>query len=121
VAAAVAICLIPFSIYEVFRPSEVVEPVYLRAVRGLPGNSGSVGRPLMLNLDLSALPRHESLGVELVDKDGHLIWRRSIRARAADALPVKSPALPSGLYYVRAYSPSKALLREYELRIGRNQ
>jgi CheY-like chemotaxis protein len=122
VAAAVAICLIPFGIYEVSRPSVAMDTVNLRTWRGLAGSAAAkAGKALVLNLNLTGIPRHDSYRIELVDREGRLIWQQVIPATSSEILQAKSAALRSGLYYIRAHASPEGLLREYELRIGENQ
>jgi CheY-like chemotaxis protein len=115
VAAAIVLSLVSLNLLQ--RVTQNPEPVNLRAVRGVPGNAAEAGKPLVLNLDLSALPKRDSYRIELVGMDGNIVWREVVSAPSSDTLSARCPALLSGIYFVRVYSPPEALLREYELRI----
>ena len=98
-----------------------MDTVNLRTWRGLAGSTvAKAGRSLVLNLNLTGIPRHDSYRIELVDNDGRLIWQQVIPATSTEVLQAKSAALRSGLYYIRAHAFPEGLLREYELRIGEN-
>jgi hypothetical protein len=89
--------------------------VNLEATRG-PGIDARApaGRPLVLNLDLSGLSALPSYRVETVDRLGKVVWQGSVApqdSKAAASLPGVSP----GVYFVRVYTPSGELLREYGL------
>jgi predicted anti-sigma-YlaC factor YlaD len=86
--------------------------VSLAATRGVGIEAQApAGVPLALKLDLTGLPASASYRVEMVDRLGKPVW-----AGAFPGPPAK--ASPAGIYFVRLYSPSGDLLREYGLEIG---
>ena len=68
------------------------------------------GRPLVLRLDVTGLPVWPSYRLEMVDRIGNRVWQG---ATPGASVP---PARP-GVYFVRVYSPSGELLREYGLEV----
>jgi hypothetical protein len=122
VAAGVVLALIPLGLLRIKPLWEKAQMVQLRTWRGPAGNTAEkAGRSLVLNQNLMGIPRHDSYRIELVDREGRLIWQQVIPATGTEVLQAKSAALRSGLYYVRAHAAPEGLLREYELRIGENQ
>ncbi|MBZ5620902.1 MAG: hypothetical protein LAQ69_19555 [Acidobacteriia bacterium] len=74
------------------------------------------GRPLTLQLDLAGLPPESSFGLEMVDRFGRQVWQGTVvshDSKAAASVPQRA----GGIYFVRVYAPSGALLREYGLEI----
>ena len=86
--------------------------VALAATRG-PGINAEApsGVPLALHLDLSGLPSGSSYRLEMVDQTGKQVWTGTFPG------PPANPS-PAGLYFVRLYSPSGHLLREYGLALA---
>lgn len=100
-------------------PGAAPEPVAVRleAARGHMAvhAAAPAGRPLELAMDLTELPAHPGYRIEVVDERGRRVWdgTASVRGgRLAAAVPAR---FPRGRYYVRLYSPSSELLREYGL------
>ena len=84
------------------------------------GAVAKAGHSLILKLNLTGIPRHDSYRIELVDQRGQVIWQQVIPAPNAEVLQARSAALHSGIFFVRAYASPEGLLREYELDIGEN-
>ncbi len=75
------------------------------------------GRRIDLSLDITGLPSFPAYTVEVVEEGGRV---RS-KSNAAEAQARVRTSLPgdfhSGTYFIRLYSPSRELLREYALHI----
>lgn len=85
--------------------------VKLVAMRGAgPGSQAPAGRRLQVQADLSGLPAAANR-LELVDREGHTVWKGAAPMGVV-------PALPPGVYFMRAYSDSGRLLREYGLDVA---
>ena len=85
----------------------------LEANRGAEIRHAPAGRPLILNLETTGLPPYASYGVETVSAAGRVEMHSQASAEKLIA------SLPNGLrpgnYFIRVYSPSHELLREYGL------
>lgn len=74
------------------------------------------GRALTLQLELAGLRSEPFFRLEVVDRLGKRVWQ-------GDAVPTNAtaaasvPQMARGIYYVRAYSPSGELLREFGLEV----
>ena len=90
-------------------------PVSLQALRG-PAVSADApaGKTLLLAPDVSGLPEFASIRVEIVTAAGKPVWTG--RASGSQPKP-EAPPLGSGQYYVRLYSVSGELLREFGLSV----
>lgn len=89
--------------------------VSLVATRGdATGASAPSGRPLSLTPDLTGLPAASSYRLEIVDAEGRRTWQGSFGPEHAT---LAVPAHRKGLHFVRIYSSSGELLREYGLDI----
>jgi hypothetical protein len=116
-AAAMVSALVPLSVYQVRRrPLETPVTVNLRAMRGLAAETEAAGKPLVLELDVSGLPRYDAYRIDLVNEKGLVLWGKAVRVQGSE-VRTQSPALPLGLFFVRVYSPPGELLREYSLRV----
>lgn len=98
--------------------------VMLATLRGAdPGGTAHVSakHPLDLTLDSSQLPSAgggPAYALEIVDASGGTQWRGSSRWAGGGLLRARVPRLlPPGLYWVRLYSESGNLIREYGLRL----
>ncbi len=91
--------------------------ILLQTTRGADGVSQTApaGAPLTLVLDLTDLPQFPSYEVEVVDSVGHPMARSQATPHAGRLEKALDKPLPSGAYYVRLYSPTRELLREYAL------
>jgi len=69
------------------------------------------GTPLTMQLDVTGLPGAAAYKVEMVDRAGKQVWSGTFPG--ANVKPI-----PAGTYFVRLYSPTGELLREYGIEIG---
>ena len=76
------------------------------------------GKPLTLKMDLAELPAAPGYHAEVVDQTGRRLWEGAAAIRAGRAAVDISKPLPAGRYYVRLYSASSELLREYGLEVN---
>ncbi len=115
-AAALVLVCFSFSLYRL-RGKADIRPrvVNLQAMRGAVAHA-EVSGPLLLNLELYPIARHNSYQVELVDGLGRVIWRRAVVPKGG-GIQVATAPLPPGIYFVRLYALGEELLREYELLI----
>jgi len=99
------------------RPEAAPLAVVLQASRGAGGAAQApAGIRLALQPDLSGIPASGRYFLEIVDTAGTALWQGTIAAQAPRAVtPPRSP----GTYFVRVYSPSHELLREFGLEVGR--
>ena len=72
------------------------------------------GRALVLNLELAGLPAQPSYRVETVDRLGRVVWQGTVPSEDSKAVALL-PGMPAGIYFVRVYTASGELLREYGL------
>ena len=97
------------------RPSQMAPAlaVRLEAIRGAQaGSQAPAGRPLVFQPDLHGLPPASSYALVLLDRDGRKIWQGS-------TIDPTHPGLSAGQYFLRVYSNSGELLREYGLEIAK--
>jgi hypothetical protein len=92
--------------------------VALKATRGaaVPAKAPP-GRALALALDLEGLPEFVAYRVSAVDSLGKPVWRGTAQRKDLHASATLH-GTPAGTYFVRLYSPSGELLREYGLVIA---
>ena len=91
--------------------------VTLSAMRGANINAGApAGRPLDLHLDAAEVAASPAYRVEIVGSGGAHIWSGSADLHGSEA-EAHTPPQKSGSYYVRLYSQSGILLREYALTV----
>ena len=89
--------------------------VNLQATRGV-GAEAPPRRPLTLALDLTGLPQLPSYRVEMVDATGNRVWQGMVAADNAKAT-AQVPPKNRGAYFVRVYTPSGEILREFGLEV----
>lgn len=94
------------------QPAFAVNLTALRANNMLAAPSG---RALELHPDLTGLPAAGSYDIDVVSQTGSEVWRGHL---APPHTAVVVPGQPIGTYFVRVYSPTRELLREYGLQIG---
>jgi hypothetical protein len=85
--------------------------VELTSVRGAVQGPAPAGRPLLLKLDLTGLSDGQPFAGEVVDASGSRVAKFPIGA------PALMKPLPSGGYFVRIYTASGELIREYALTV----
>jgi hypothetical protein len=91
--------------------------VQLTAIRGTaPGGTAPAGRGLALTPDLIGIATPGPYRLEIVDERGAAKWQGAYDPAAG---PVKVPAQRAGAHFVRIYSNSGELLREYGLDVRR--
>jgi hypothetical protein len=97
------------------RDSGAVAAVVLQSTRGesTPGQVPA-NRPMRLQPDLSGLPPFDTYVLQMVNASGATIWEGNFHP-GAGALVAGQKA---GSYFVRLYSPSRQLLREYPVRLN---
>jgi hypothetical protein len=89
--------------------------VLLESTRGAAGGPPApASRPLILLLDVAGVPGSPSYHVEVVDRTGAGVSNSAAR-RSGDQIAFRTGPLSQGRYWVRVYSPSRELLREYGL------
>jgi hypothetical protein len=91
--------------------------VQLTAVRGtVPGGSVPAGRGMALTPDLIGIANPGPYRLEIVDERGAVNWQGAYNPAAG---PANVPAQRAGTHFVRVYSTSGELLREYGLDVQR--
>ena len=91
--------------------------VLLESTRGAAGGvPAPASRPLMLLLDVAGVPGSPSYHVEVVDRAGAGVSNSAAR-RSGDQIAFRTGPLSAGRYWVRVYSSSRELLREYGLEV----
>lgn len=93
--------------------------IALETTRGdAASNRAPHGRPLILNLDVTQLAGFPHYLLQIVNSSGAAVWNAQVRPDSGGKITQATKRdLASGVYYVRIYSPSKALLREFALQI----
>jgi len=91
--------------------------IYLDANRGAEVRHAASGRPLELTLDTTALSRYPVYRAETVDVTGNIRAQSDTTAAEGKVKVSLSQGLTPGSYFVRLYSPSHELLREYGLMV----
>ncbi len=97
-----------------------VATIRLIALRGGEGDVAHApsGRPLELVFGRTDLDGDLSYRAEVVDASGRQMWSGNVRI-AEQSLSIRvDGALRAGVYWVRLYSSSGQLLREFGLRVG---
>lgn len=101
-------------------PPRLAAAVPLSAFRGGVASGmtdAPAGRPLNLNVDVTDLPTADRFRLEVVGARGQGVWSGDLpqaRNQVSGYLP---KGLPAGAYWVRLYSSSGDLLREFGLGI----
>ena len=101
------------------RPDQTGEPfaLVLEARRGSGMQHAPAGRRLELSLDTQGLPSFPSYPLEVVDESGQQQYESRVTAEQSAARASLRAGLRRGTYFIRLYSPSRELLREYGLQI----
>jgi hypothetical protein len=122
-AAAVLLVLAGASVFWRMQPPVAMAPIATVKLIALRGGEGDVvrapsGRPLELVFNRGDLATDISYRAEVVNSSGRQMWSGSVRiADQSLSIRVGDP-LPSGAYWVRIYSSSEQLLREFGLSVG---
>lgn len=123
-AGSLALLVLAFLVGRVWnvRPGGELTPatVVLQLARG--PESGGVSeapaaRPLTLEADVTQLPEAAAYGVEVVDTANKRMFYTEAKASQGKLRVSISRTLDPGSYYVRLYSPSEELLREFGLQV----
>ena len=91
--------------------------VTLQATRGPAGATAPAGRPLILTIDLSELRPLDSYRLEIVDSRGARVHEATLTPQNGNLTATVPARLAPGPHWVRLYTPSGDLLREFSLRI----
>jgi hypothetical protein len=96
-----------------------VEPfaIVLETSRGSGMQHAPAGRRLELNLDTQGLPSFSGYALEVVDESARLQYQSDVKAEQSAVRASLPAGLRRGTYFIRLYSPSRELLREYGLQI----
>jgi hypothetical protein len=86
--------------------------ITLEVTRGESVASVPAGKPLLLQPGLEGLPRFAQYRLEVVDQSGHSVRQAKLQTGSSVA-GTSIPGITVGVYFVRVYSPSGELLREY--------
>jgi len=120
VLAALAVVLVAGAVGLRVTNRQTAAPAFvvgLEATRGAPIEARApAGRPLALQLDLAGLRAEPSYQVEMVDGQGNQVWKGTVAAQESKATAAV-PKTSAGPYFVRVYTVSGELLREYGLEI----
>jgi anti-sigma factor RsiW len=117
VMALGAVVLIGLSVRVWMSPAESSRPLalFLETTRGTEIRHAPARRPLELSLDRTGLALYPSYQVETVDAMGRVQALGAARASEGKVTASLAKGLRPGNYFVRLYSPSRELLREYGL------
>ena len=117
--AAMVVCVLALAPSLLTRPSATPAfAVVLEAARGVEGVAESrvpANSPLLLAIDLSEFPAHDSYKVEVVDATGRPELELTLAPANGRLVANTGRALGAGRHWVRLYSSSEPrnLLREY--------
>lgn len=121
VVALAAAVLIVAAILWPRDPAISAATVELIALRGgaTPMAQARAGAELDLKVDLTGLPTLSAYRIEIVNADGRLAWTATAAPGGERILITHVPKrLAQGIYWVRLYSESGELLREFGLKLG---
>lgn len=117
--ALVALALVGLAVRLSLRPQALSPPfaLVLATSRGSELQHAPAQRPLDLSLDITALPAFPTYQLETVDASGSVQVRSSVKASDGRVKTFVAKGLGPGTYFIRLYSPTRELLREYGLQI----
>jgi anti-sigma factor RsiW len=117
--ALMALALVGLAVRLSLRPPPLAEPfaIVLETSRGAPAQHAPARRPLELSLDITALPVYPTYQLETVDASGQVQAQSSATASQNRVKTSLAKGLSSGNYFIRLYSPTRELLREYGLQV----
>ena len=97
-----------------------VATIRLIALRGGEGDVASApsGRPLELVFGRTDLAADLAYRAQVVDASGHQIWDGNVRIADQSLSILLDGPLRAGTYWVRLYTSTRQLLREFGLRVG---
>jgi hypothetical protein len=112
-----AVAVIGLSLRVWMSPPESSRPLalLLETTRGSEVRHAPARRPLELNLDTKALAVYLTYQVETVDEMGKVQAQFPVQASEGKVRASLANGLRPGNYFIRLYSPSHELLREYGL------
>jgi hypothetical protein len=101
------------------RPAALSPPfaLVLETSRGAELQHAPARRPLDLSLDITALPAFPTYQLETVNANGNIQALSSATASEGRVKASIAKGLRPGSYFIRLYSPSRELLREYGLQV----
>jgi hypothetical protein len=101
-------------------PAISASTVELIALRGgaIPMAKAHAGAELDLKIDLTGLPVLPAYRIEIVTASGRAAWSATVAAGERTLIAHVPKRLPQGIYWVRLYSESGELLREFGLKLG---
>ncbi len=94
--------------------------VALSSSRGLDATADTrapAGRPLLLSIDLTELPQLAAYRLQVVDNTGAELASLAPQPKDGKLEAITPRSFANGEYFVRLYSPSHELLREFKLRV----
>jgi hypothetical protein len=91
--------------------------VALAATRGATVPQVPAQKPLAIQPNLEGLPQFSEYRLAIVDQLGKKVHETVIQPAQAGVPAATVPAMASGAYFVRLYSPAGELLREYALEV----
>jgi len=117
--AVMALVLAGITVRVLLRAPRSTQPfaLVLETTRGAGLQHAPAGRPIDLSLDLRGVPALPAYAVEIVDEAGRRQSESSMPGGQSRGRILLPDRLPPGAYFIRLYSPSRELLREYGLRI----
>jgi len=115
--AAVAVLVVVLGWWS--RSSDMAGPPFAISLEATRGAANSAWAPadtwLLVRLDLAGLPDFPSYRLQMVDAAGAAVWQGTAIAHDAK-VESRIPQTKAGTYFIRAYSPSGELLREFGLK-----
>jgi len=117
--AFMTLALVVLAVRLSLSPPPSIEPfaMVLETSRGAPVQHAPARRPLDLSLDITALPVFPTYQLETVDASGQVQAQSSAAALQGRVKTSLAKGLRSGNYFIRLYSPTRELLREYGLQV----
>ena len=95
--------------------------ILLQTTRGTDNRTPApalAGKPLTLVLDLTDLQQFSEYTLEIVDSRGHPAFQSNGSPRNDKLQVTLTHGLAAGVYFVRLYTPTRELLREYALTLS---
>lgn len=89
-----------------------------RGVEGLAAAKAPTGKHLLIQMDITELAAFPSYRLEVVDRTGQQVMEAAAHSESGKITQLIAKGLPAGQYFVRLYSPSGELLREFSLGVN---